>query len=144
MLRLLLLFTVVPAIELALLIEIGSRIGTLPTIALIVLTGVVGAALARWQGITVLRQMQLETAEGRLPAASLIDGVIILIAAALLVTPGILTDAVGFLLLIPLTRAGIRRLMRRWLERALREGRANVMISFGPPGPGPRPPGPEI
>jgi UPF0716 protein FxsA len=133
MLRLLLLFTLVPAIELALLIEVGRRIGTLPTLGLILLTGVVGATLARYQGIAVLRRMQAELAEGRLPAASLLDGVIILIAAALLVTPGILTDAVGFALLVPLTRAGIRRLMRRWLERALREGRANVVISFGPP-----------
>ena len=133
MLRLLLLFTLVPAIELALLIEVGRRIGTLPTLGLILLTGVVGATLARYQGIAVLRRMQLELAEGRLPAASLLDGVIILIAAALLVTPGILTDAAGFALLVPLTRAGIRRLMRRWLERALREGRANVVISFGPP-----------
>ena len=133
MLRLLLLFTLVPAIELGLLIEVGRRIGTLPTLALILFTGVVGAALARYQGIAVLRRMQAELAEGRLPAVSLLDGVIILIAAALLVTPGILTDAVGFALLVPLTRAGIRRLMRRWLERALREGRANVVISFGPP-----------
>jgi len=133
MLRLLLLFTLVPAIELALLIEVGRRIGTLPTLGLILLTGFVGATLARYQGIAVLRRMQLELAEGRLPAASLLDGVIILIAAALLVTPGILTDAAGFALLVPLTRAGIRRLMRRWLERALREGRANVVISFGPP-----------
>lgn len=134
MLRLLLLFTIVPAIELALLIEIGRRIGTLPTLGLIVLTGLLGATLARYQGIAVLRRMQEEVAEGRLPAASLIDGAIILIAAALLVTPGILTDAVGFALLIPLTRAGIRRLLGRWIERAMREGRANVIISFGPPG----------
>jgi UPF0716 protein FxsA len=133
MLRLLLLFTLVPAIELALLIEVGRRIGTLPTLALILLTGVVGATLARYQGVAVLRRMQEELGDGRLPAGSLLDGVIILIAAALLVTPGILTDAVGFALLIPMTRVGIRELMRRWFERALREGRANVVISFGPP-----------
>ena len=133
MLRLLLLFTLLPAIELALLIEVGRRIGTLPTLGLILLTGVIGATLARYQGIAVLRRMQEELADGRLPAGSLLDGVIILIAAALLVTPGILTDAVGFALLIPMTRVGIRELMRRWFERALREGRANVVISFGPP-----------
>jgi UPF0716 protein FxsA len=133
MLRLLLLFTLVPAIELALLIEVGRRIGTLPTLGLILLTGVVGATLARYQGIAVLRRIQEELGDGRLPAGALLDGVIILIAAALLVTPGILTDAVGFALLIPTTRVGIRELMRRWFERALREGRANVVISFGPP-----------
>lgn len=133
MLRLLLLFTLVPAVELALLIEIGRRIGTLPTLALIVATGVLGAALARHQGIGVLRRIQAELDEGRLPAGALIDGVIILIAAALLVTPGILTDAVGFLCLVPVTRKGIRAFLRRWLERAVREGRTGVVISLGPP-----------
>jgi UPF0716 protein FxsA len=106
---------------------------------LILLTGVLGATLARFQGIAVLQGMQRELAEGRLPASSLIDGVIILIAAALLVTPGVLTDAVGFLLLVPVTRTGIRRLLRQRLERAVREGRAHVVINFGPPGG--RPPG---
>jgi len=131
--RLVLLFTVLPAIELALLIEIGRRIGTLETIGLIIVTGVVGAALARYQGIAVLRRSQKELAEGRMPAAALMDGVIILVAAALLVTPGILTDATGFLLLIPLTRTGIRRLLARWLQRALRDGRAQTVIVFDPP-----------
>lgn len=130
MIRLLLLFTVVPALELALLIEVGRRIGTLPTLALIVFTGLLGATLARLQGVAVLRRMSTEMQQGRLPASSIIDGVIILVAAALLVTPGILTDACGFLLLVPLTRRGIRALLRRWIERAVREGRANVVISF--------------
>lgn len=133
MLRLVLLFTILPAIELALLIEIGRRIGTLETIGLIVVTGVVGAALARYQGIAVLRRSQRELAEGQMPAAALMDGVIILVAAALLVTPGILTDATGFLLLIPWTRAGIRHLAARWLQRALRDGRAKAVIVFDPP-----------
>lgn len=140
MLRLVLLFTVLPAIELALLIEVGRRIGTLQTIGLILVTGVVGAALARYQGLAVLRRAQRELAEARMPAAALMDGVIILVAAALLVTPGILTDAVGFLLLIPLTRAGIRRFLGRWLQRALRDGRAQAVIVFDPPD---RPVGPE-
>jgi len=130
MIRLLLLFTVVPAVELFLLIEIGRRIGTLPTLALIVFTGALGATLARLQGAAVLRNMRTELQRGSLPASSLLDGVLILIAAALLVTPGILTDACGFLLLIPLTRRGVRALLRRWLQRAIREGRAGVVISF--------------
>jgi UPF0716 protein FxsA len=69
--RLLLLFIVVPAVELGLLIEIGSRIGTVATLGIIVVTGVVGAALARRQGIGVLRRVQAELAEGRVPAGSL-------------------------------------------------------------------------
>ena len=82
MTKLLLLFISVPLLEMALLIEIGGRIGTLNTVGLIVLTGILGAALARRQGLGVLRQMQAETAEGRLPAGSIGDGVLILLAAA--------------------------------------------------------------
>lgn len=130
---LLLLFIVVPVVELALLIEIGSRIGTLGTIGLIVLTGVVGAALARWQGFLVLRRMQEQTARGELPASSLIDGMLILIAAAFLVTPGILTDAVGFALLVPAVRLLLRRAVRRRIERSIERGQLRVSVWGQPP-----------
>ena len=140
--RLLLLFVLLPAVELALLIEIGSRFGTLHTLALIVVTGVVGAWLARGQGIAVVSQIQREVAEGRLPAGSLIDGVMILIAAALLVTPGILTDAFGFLCLVPAFRGAAKRLLLRRLEKAVQENRVHVSLNFadgtmGPPTPTP-------
>jgi UPF0716 protein FxsA len=128
--RLLLLFVVLPAVELALLIEVGGRIGTLNTLALIVVTGVLGASLARRQGLDVLRQMQGEIAEGRLPAGSLIDGVIILLAAALLVTPGILTDAVGLLCLVPGFRSLVKGVLWRRLERAVRENRVQLQVHF--------------
>lgn len=124
--RLLLLFVAVPAVELALLIEIGSRIGTLATLALIAVTGVAGASLARRQGLRVVRGLQSEVAEGRLPAAVLVDGVIILIAGALLITPGILTDAVGFLCLVPAFRTWVRGILRRRLERAVAERRLQI------------------
>jgi UPF0716 protein FxsA len=133
--RLLLLFIVVPAAELALLIEIGTRIGTPATLAIIVVTGFVGAVLARAQGLGVIRQMQLETAEGRLPADSLVDGAFILVAAALLVTPGVLTDAFGFLCLIPPFRALAKRWIWRWLERAVRENRVHMQVHVQPPFP---------
>jgi UPF0716 protein FxsA len=94
--KLLLLFIVVPIVELIVLIQLGGLIGTLATIGIIVITGALGASLARWQGLSVLRQIQLDVAAGRLPAGSLVDGVIILMAAALLVTPGLLiTDGAG-------------------------------------------------
>lgn len=125
--RLLLLFIVVPAVELALLIELGDHIGTLATLGLIVITGVVGAALARRQGLSVLRNMQLELTEGRLPAGALVDGVIILIAGALLVTPGILTDAVGFLCLVPAVRKRLKQGLWRHLERRARDNRRRVL-----------------
>ena len=138
--RLLLLFVVLPAVELALLIEIGSRFGTLHTLALIVVTGVVGASLARGQGLGVLRRIQSDVEQGQLPAHSLVDGVMILVAAALLVTPGILTDAFGFLCLVPAFRRVVRGLLWKRLERAVRENRLHMDVHFDPgmPGPGPR------
>ena len=126
--RLLLLFVVLPAVELALLIELGSRFGTLHTLALIVITGVVGASLARGQGLAIVRQIQSEVAEGRLPAQSLVDGVIILLAAALLVTPGVLTDAFGFLCLVPAFRSRVKHVLWRRLERAVAENRVHLHV----------------
>jgi len=136
MFQLLLLFVVLPALELGLLIEVGRRVGTPATLTLIAVTGVVGASLARRQGLGVLRALQRETAEGRLPAGSLVDGVMILVAGALLVTPGIVTDAFGFLCLVPaFRRLAKRELLRRW-ERAARTGRIQVRVvgedPFGP------------
>jgi len=125
---LVLLFVVLPALELALLIEVGRQIGTLGTLMLILATGVIGASLARRQGLGVLRAVQRETAEGRLPTGSLVDGVMILVAGALLVTPGVVTDAVGFLCLVPaFRRAAKRALLRHW-ERQLRAGRIQVHV----------------
>ena len=108
--KLLLLFVLVPAVELLLLIKLGGLIGALYTVGIIVLTGVTGASLARWQGLSVLRQVQRDMAGGQLPAGALVDGVIILIAGALLMTPGFLADrnalssapgAMGMLSLVP-------------------------------------------
>ena len=131
MARLLLLFILVPVVELILLIELGGIIGTLATIALIVITGALGAALARWQGLGILRQMQSEIAHGRVPAAPLLDGAFILVAAALLVTPGFLTDTVGFLCLVPQARSLLKRWAWKRLERAIREGKTNVIVHVG-------------
>ncbi len=126
----LLLFIVLPASELALLLEVGKRIGTIETLALIVITGIVGAALARHQGLQVLQQVERETREGRMPGGALVDGVIILIAAALLVTPGVLTDAFGFLCLIPLTRRIMKATVVRWFERRIQSGDGGMKIYF--------------
>lgn len=108
-LRLLLLFTVVPLVELYLLITIGRMIGVGPTIAIVLGTGILGAWLARWQGLAVLRRVREEMAAGRLPTDALIDGLLILVAAAVLLTPGLLTDTAGFLLLVPASRAVVRK-----------------------------------
>jgi UPF0716 protein FxsA len=129
--RLILLFVLLPALELVLLIQLGKAIGTLQTFALIVFTGVVGASLARQQGLGVIRALQRETSEGRLPAVPLIDGALILVAAALLVTPGVLTDAFGFACLVPAFREAARRALLRRLERAVQEGRMEMHVYGG-------------
>ena len=128
--RLLLLFVSVPVIELVLLIEIGPRVGTLATIGLIIGTGIVGASLARHQGLATLGRVRADLDEGRLPTESLVDGVLILVAAAVLLTPGVLTDVFGFLCLIPSCRRLLKRWLKRSLERAVRAGSVNV-TSFG-------------
>ncbi|MGH0036280.1 MAG: FxsA family protein [Myxococcota bacterium] len=120
------LFVGLPIVELSLLIEIGGWIGTPATLGLIVLTGVVGASLARRQGLRVLGEVQRDVAEGRLPAGSLVDGLLILVAAAVLLTPGVLTDVFGFLCLTPGFRDLLKRAIVRRLERAVAENRVHV------------------
>ena len=110
-LRLFILFTFVPIIELAILIEIGSRVGTFHTIMLIITTGIVGALLAQSQGLAVIRKIQEELSFGRPPAGELVDGLFVLVGGLLLVTPGIITDIVGFVLLLPITR----NIIKQWL-----------------------------
>ena len=129
--KLLLLFIVVPIVELILLIQLGGLIGLWPTIGLIVVTGAAGASLARWQGLSVLRQIQLDMASGKLPGGALVDGVIILMAAALMVTPGLLTDIFGFLCLVPSVRGVMKRMLKRRLEKAIADGSGNYFIRVG-------------
>lgn len=112
--RLVILFVAVPLIELYLLLRVNEWTGSaLTTIGLILVTGVLGAWLARRQGFHTLRKIQQAFAEGRLPSQELMDGAMILVAGALLVTPGVLTDAFGFSLLLPPCRA----IYRIWLRR---------------------------
>ena len=129
--RLLLAFILIPVVELFLLIEIGRRIGTLPTLALIVATGVLGAWLVRLQGLSVLRKVQAEMAVGRMPAGAMVDGIIILIAGVVLMTPGVLTDAFGFTCLVPAVRSAFKGWLRRRLESAVKRGNVNVTMDFG-------------
>ena len=128
--RLLLLFIAVPVVELVLLIEIGQRVGTLATIGLIMGTGIVGASLARQQGISTLARLRKDLDDGRLPAEPIVDGVLILVAAAVLITPGVLTDLVGFLCLVPACRRLLKRYLKRRFERAVRKGTVGVTVAF--------------
>lgn len=139
--RLLLLFITVPVVELVLLIEIGQRLGTFVTIGLIMGTGIVGASLARQQGISTLVRLRKDLDDGRLPAEPIADGVLILLAAAVLITPGVLTDLVGFLCLVPAFRRLLKRYLKRWFERARSEGSVDVTVAFDGAGdPSRRPP----
>lgn len=129
MAKLLLLFIVVPAVELAILIQVGKALGTIPTLALIVFTGILGAYLARLQGLSVLSRAQVQMNRGELPAGSLADGVMILVAGALLMTPGILTDAFGFALLVPAFRNAIKSFLLARFRKAVEENRVRVHVS---------------
>jgi UPF0716 protein FxsA len=125
--RLLLLFVVVPLIELAILIRIGNWLGFWPTIGLVIATGTFGAFLARSQGGRVLREIRTDLGGGRVPAAHLVDGLLILVGGALLLTPGLLTDVVGLLLLLPFTRNRLKAGVRARLEQMVRSGQVNVI-----------------
>ncbi len=114
LLKLFALFIITPVVEMALLIELGKRIGTLRTIGIIVLTGVIGASLAKSQGLRIVKNIKESVNNGEIPHDHLIEGVLILIGGALLITPGILTDAAGFVLVIPWTRRLIREKVKRY------------------------------
>ena len=121
-LRLVLLFTLLPMLELYLLIEIGAAIGGFNTILIVLSTGVFGAWLAQQEGIRALQRVQAELNAGRMPTDALVDGVLILVAGVVMLAPGLITDTAGLLLLIPPSRA----VVRRWLGARFRQ--------MGPPG----------
>jgi UPF0716 protein FxsA len=108
------LFLVVPFVEIYLLVEIGARIGAPWTILLVVVTAVVGAWLVRIQGLATWRRFQVSLARNELPATALVEGLCLLIAGALLLTPGFFTDIVGFACLVPPFR---RTLIKRFIQR---------------------------
>lgn len=115
--RLLAVFIVIPLIELIILIKVGSYIGLWPTILIVVLTGIVGASLARYQGFVIINKIRSDVSSGRVPARELIDGLLILIGGIVLLTPGFITDICGFFLLIPFTRNLIKGFVRSQFER---------------------------
>ncbi len=126
--RLLLLFTTIPLIELALLVEIGQHLGAPATVALVLFTGVLGAGLAKSQGVKTLARLQAELQQGRMPTDALLDGLMIFVAGAVLLTPGLLTDVFGFLLLVPAGRGVVRRAVAKRLRQRFSPTEANVII----------------
>ncbi len=119
-----LLFLFVPMVEIYFLIKVGNVIGAIPTIALVVFTALLGAFLLRLQGWITLQRTRMSLAQGRLPAMEMMEGVLLVLAGALLLTPGFVTDAIGFLLLVP----PLRRALIRWFI-------SRSSVPFEPPPP---------
>jgi len=128
LLKLFLAFTIIPIIEIYLLIEIGSMFGALTAVTLVILTGFLGAFLARMQGLQTLYRIQESLSEGRMPSGELLDALLIVIAGLVLLTPGFLTDSAGFLLLIPATRNSIKYWLRRQIELRYMSNRPKDII----------------
>jgi UPF0716 protein FxsA len=131
MLLLILLFIVVPIAEIYVIIQVGQAIGALWTVLLLIADSIIGARLLTWQGRSAWRRFQDAVAAGRTPHNEVLDGVLIVIGGALLLTPGFITDVVGFCLLIPPTRALVRGLVARLARR-------RVAFTWGVATPPPR------
>jgi UPF0716 protein FxsA len=145
LLVLFLVFLVTPVVEIAVFIKVGGLIGTQATVAIVLFNAILGAALLRSQGLTTLRRAQESLERGEPPVEAVVDGVGLIVAGALMITPGLVTDAIGFLLLIPP--------LRRWVTMALfRRLARSSMVHFqvlhsshhtgphtGPSGFGPQP-----
>jgi UPF0716 protein FxsA len=133
--KLFLLFTALPLVDLWVLLQIGRALGFWSTVALVVGTGLAGAWLAKSEGLRVLHAWRRAVAEGRLPEEGVLSGVLVLAGGLLLVTPGVITDAIGLVLLFPPSRRVAAAALRRWMRRQIASGRIRVVAS----GPGFRP-----
>jgi UPF0716 protein FxsA len=128
---LVLAFIVVPLAELAVIIAVGDALGLLPTLLLLLGISVAGAWLSKREGLAAWRRFQLAMAEGRVPTAEAADGAMVLLAGALLLTPGFLTDVAAVLLLLAPVRAWLRRLAPRLAARRLRRRTGRVVVVDG-------------
>lgn len=115
--RLISLFVILPLVELFLLLRVGALIGAGPTVGIVIFTGIAGGLMARRQGFAVWRRIQEHLDRGMLPAAPLVDGLFVLAGGLLLLTPGLITDAAGFLALFPPTRGLLKRWIRKRFQR---------------------------
>ena len=113
LLKLFLAFTIIPFIEIYLLIKIGSYLGALNTVIIVILTAFFGALLARYQGFQTMLRVRESLERGEMPAEELMDALLILLAGIVLLTPGFLTDLAGLMILIPYTRL----MFKRWLRK---------------------------
>ena len=116
LLKLFLAFTLIPLVEIYLLIKLGQNFGAITSILLVIFTGILGAYLAKTDGLRTLFRLQETLREGGMPGEELLDALLIALAGLVLITPGFITDSVGFLLLVPFTRM----LVKNWLKERLR------------------------
>lgn len=115
------LLILIPTVDIGVLLLSGKTIGVLPTIAFIILTGVIGAYLAKKEGLQTIRKAQEQLSYGQIPGEAVLDGICILVGGTLLITPGFITDILGFLMLFPITRKLFKVVMkksfRKWINR---------------------------
>ena len=119
-----------PLVELALLIKIGEYIGVINTIVLVVSTGILGAILAKWQGLQIISQIRAELQIGKMPTKMMLDGLLILIGGIVLLTPGIITDILGFCMLIPLSREYLKLFILKMIKKHILNNPANKSATF--------------
>ena len=130
-------FVLVPIVEIGLFIQVGGQIGLIPTLAVVVVTALLGSALARSQGLRTLARAREEMARNAVPVGAMADGVMILVAGVLLLTPGFFTDGLGFALLVPPVRAWVAgRIMKRLTVHAVGPGGARPQDPFQTGHPG--------
>jgi UPF0716 protein FxsA len=131
-LKLFLAFTLIPFIEIYLLIKIGAQVGAFNTILIVILTGLLGASLARLEGIKTMTKVRESMNRGELPAEEMLDAVLIFTAGIVLLTPGFITDLTGLIILVPKARYWFKRWLRKkfdeWLEGS--NGRGGTTIKF--------------
>jgi len=127
-----LLFLILAVLEIYVLIEVGSWIGAPTTIGLILLTGIIGVALLKHQGLSVFERFKGKMQQGQAPAQEIIEGVLLIIAGAFLITPGFVTDTIGFLWLIPATRSAFAKGMAKagWFKFQKMKGQGNVYYEY--------------
>ncbi|MEX1099982.1 MAG: FxsA family protein [Bacteriovoracaceae bacterium] len=124
------MFTLIPALELYLLFQVGGQIGALNTILIIIVTGVVGAALAKSQGLELLIKIQNKLNQGEIPAGQLLQGFLVMGGGLLLLTPGFVTDVLGFAMVLPGTRAILAALIRKIFSKSVASGNIHVFTNF--------------
>ncbi len=127
-LKLAFLFVAVPFLEIIILIKLGTEIGLVDTLLIVLVTGITGAALARWQGLKVWLNISERLQQGEMPAEQMVDGLLIFAAGIVLITPGLLTDAFGFILLIPATRTVFKKWLRKKFAAMSSRREGNMMI----------------